>query len=163
MECEKRAVRDFHRGVNSEAKEEAFLPLPIDKPKPNMMQFHTCDNSISSSPQKIEIPESKLQDTANNSPMKEMPWILPQPNILIPPPRSSLLMDESTARINVIDESTPRYVGPSTQELRNIKNMILDLQVDLQDERTKRECLEEKVRKFEGNLTQQPHKTPERK
>ncbi len=41
--------------------------------------------------------------------------------------------------------------------------MILTLQIDLQDECTKRECLEEKVRKFEGNLTRKSHQTPERK
>ena len=39
--------------------------------------------------------------------------------------------------------------------------MILTLQLDLQEERSKRESLEEKVRKFEANLTRQSHETPE--
>jgi hypothetical protein len=53
--------------------------------------------------------------------------------------------------------------GPNTQELQNIKNMILTLQLDLQEERTKRERLEEKVRNFERNLTWQSQEIPERK
>jgi hypothetical protein len=39
----------------------------------------------------------------------------------------------------------------------------LTLQLDLQDERTKRERLEEKVRIFEANLTRQSHERSERK
>jgi hypothetical protein len=60
-------------------------------------------------------------------------------------------------------ESSSRIVGPATKELQNIKNIILTLQSDLQEERTKREHLEEKVRIFEGNLMRQLHERPERK
>jgi hypothetical protein len=62
-----------------------------------------------------------------------------------------------------LDENPPSIVGPNLQELQNIKNMILTLQLDLQEERSKRECLEEKMRKFEGNLTQKSDQLPERK
>ena len=41
--------------------------------------------------------------------------------------------------------------------------MILTLQLDFQEERTKREFLEEKLRQFEGNLTQKSNETPVRK
>ena len=44
-----------------------------------------------------------------------------------------------------------------------MKSMILTLQLDFQEERCKRECLEEKVRKLEGDLTRKSNKTPERK
>jgi hypothetical protein len=53
--------------------------------------------------------------------------------------------------------------GPNTQELQNVKNMILTLQLDLQEERTKREHLEEKVRNFERDLTWQSQEIPQRK
>jgi hypothetical protein len=53
------------------------------------------------------------------------------------------------------NESFSPIVGPNTQELQNIKNMILTLQLELQEERTKRECLEEKVRNLERNPTWQ--------
>jgi hypothetical protein len=75
------------------------------------------------------------------------------PNIHISPPPSSL----------VLDECPSNTAGPNTQELQNIKNMILSLQLDLQEERCKRECLEETVSKFEGNLTQKFHKISEHK
>jgi hypothetical protein len=63
----------------------------------------------------------------------------------------------------VLDESPSQIVGSNTQELQIIKNMIVNLQLDLQEERCKRECLEEKMRKFECNPTLQTPKTPERK
>ena len=71
---------------------------------------------------------------------------------IIPPPPRSIVLDDSPTFID----------GPNTEELQDIKNMILVLQLDLQEERCKRECLEEKVRKFEGNQTRKSHKTPER-
>jgi hypothetical protein len=76
-----------------------------------------------------------------------------RPDMHIPPRLNSPVLDESPSHI----------VGPNTEELQNIKTMILTLQLDLQDERCKRECLEEKVRKFEGNLSLQSHQIPERK
>jgi hypothetical protein len=63
-----------------------------------------------------------------------------RPNIYISPPISSIVLDESPSHI----------VGPNAQELQIIKNMILTLQSDLQEERTKRESLEERMREFEG-------------
>ena len=59
--------------------------------------------------------------------------------------------------------SPSQTVGPGTQEFKNMKIMILTLQLDLQEERTKREYLEEKMRKFEVNLPRQSKKTPQRK
>ena len=107
---------------------------------------------------------------SNRKKKERMPWILPLP------PVSSLVLDESPFHIVqpeinilpsvsslVLDESPAPIVGPNTQELQNIKNMILSLQLDLQEERCKRECLEEKMRKFEGNLTQKSQELPERK
>jgi hypothetical protein len=101
--------------------------------------------------------------------MKKTPWILPLPKsdvsnerlfrivrretYIIPPPLSSVVMDDSPSHI----------IGPHTQELQNIKNIILTLQLDLQKERIKRECLEEKVKNFESNLTRQSHEIDERK
>ena len=101
--------------------------------------------------------------------MKLSPWILPpqksdvpneglfnivgQNNHSILPPQSSFVMDDTPSHL----------AGPNTQELQNIKNIILTLQIDLQDERTKRECLEEKVRQIEGNLTRQSHERSKRK
>jgi hypothetical protein len=67
-----------------------------------------------------------------------------------------------------LGESPLDTVGPDTQELQNIRKMILSLQLDLQEERCKRECLEEKVNKFGLNPTrksqksQKSKKTPER-
>jgi hypothetical protein len=99
-----------------------------------------------------------------------MPWILPKF------PLSSLVKDESPfpmVRPDIhnrhpfsslmIDRCSPHIVEPSTQELQNIKNMISRLQLDMREERCKRECLEEKLRKFEGNLTRQSHESPKRK
>jgi hypothetical protein len=62
-----------------------------------------------------------------------------------------------------MDDTPSHLAGPNTQELQYIKNIILTLEIDLQDERTKRECLEEKVRQIEGNLTRQSHERSERK
>ena len=62
-----------------------------------------------------------------------------------------------------LDDSPSFIVGLNAQELQNMKNMILDLQLDLQEERCKRECLEEKVGRFESNLPQQSQKISERK
>ena len=63
----------------------------------------------------------------------------------------------------VLDESPLNAVGPNTEELQNIKNMILTLQSDLQEERCQRECLEVRLREFEGSPTRQSHKIHERK
>ena len=77
--------------------------------------------------------------------LDDSPSKIPRPGIHNSPPRTS----------NVYDESPCQIVGPNTQELQIIKNMIVNLQLDLQEERCKRECLEEKMRKFEGDLP--PH------
>jgi hypothetical protein len=69
----------------------------------------------------------------------------------------------SLAKSVLPNESFSAIVGPNTNELQNIKNLILTLQLDLQEERTIRERLEEKVRIFERNLTWQSHEIPERK
>jgi hypothetical protein len=61
------------------------------------------------------------------------------------------------------NESFSPIDGPNIQELQNIKNMILTLQFDLQEERTKREHLEEKVRNFERNLNSESKEILERK
>jgi hypothetical protein len=152
MESEKKAVRDFHGALKSEAKGEAFCPSPTDGPEPGMVDIGPRDSKFSQNT-KFEIPEFKPYETAIKTPMKEMPWILPHENIH-PPPSSSPI---------VIKESPSHTVGPNNQELQNIKNMILTLQLDLQEERSKRECLEEKMRNFEGNPTQKSHQIPERK
>jgi hypothetical protein len=94
------------------------------------------------------IPPPKKSHFSNERAMR-----IPRPDMHIPAPINSLVLDESPSNI----------FGPNTQELQNMKNMILTLQLDLQDERCKRECLEEKVRKFEGNITQKSHRTSERK
>jgi hypothetical protein len=62
-------------------------------------------------------------------------------------------MIELAAKPILSDKTVVGTVGPDTQELQNIKNMIFSLQLDLQKERSKREILEEKLRKLEGNLT----------
>jgi transcriptional regulator of met regulon len=38
MESEKRAIQDFNIAVNSEAKGQAFLPLPTGRPIMNMTE-----------------------------------------------------------------------------------------------------------------------------
>jgi hypothetical protein len=152
MESEKRAIRDFHGAVKYETKGPAFSPPPTDRPEPGMVDSGPRDSKFSQHT-KIEIQEFMQYDTANKTPMREMPWILPHGNIHISPPPSPI----------ALDKSPPPIVGPNNQELQNIKNMILTLQLDLQEERSKRECLEEKMRKFEGNLTQKSRETPERK
>jgi hypothetical protein len=57
MESEKRAVRDFHSPLESEAKGEAFLPLPIPSPTPNLRKYVPKDSKFSKH-QRIEISES---------------------------------------------------------------------------------------------------------
>ena len=71
------------------------------------------------------------------------------PNVHISPPPSSLVYDESHSQI----------VGSNAEEFQNIKNMILTLQSDLQEECTKREWLEERLREFEGYPIQQSPRT----
>ena len=172
MESEKRAVRDFHGGVKSEAKGEAFSTLDTknDRDSPYTVGVDLNVSEFSQHP-KTEIRELKWKATADTIPDKKkeiMRWMLPQsksgfsnkslfsiprPDTHIPPQKRSTM----------VDESPPDIVVPNTEELQNIKNMILTLQLDLQEERTKRECLEEKVRKYEGDLTQKSHEISERK
>jgi hypothetical protein len=97
--------------------------------------------------------------------------------IRIRAPLSSLVLDKDPTqtlgqKIHIIPpspsiipskNSCPPIIGSDFQELQNLKNMILILQLDFQEERSKRECLEEKLRKFEGYLTRQSHETPKRK
>ena len=75
----------------------------------------------------------------------ESPPKIVRPGTYNSPLRSSIVLDESPSQI----------VGPNTHDFQEIKNMIVNLQLDLQEERSKRECLEEKMRKFEGDLP--PH------
>jgi hypothetical protein len=83
--------------------------------------------------QRIETPEPNLSD--GNGAMSP----------------EEVTMIELTAKPILSDKTPVGTVGPDTQELQNIKNMILSLQLDLQEERSKREILEEKLRKLEGN------------
>jgi hypothetical protein len=167
LESEKTAVRDFHVAVVSKAEGEAHLPVPNDRSTPDMKKGGRKDSKFSEHP-KIMIPEMSPQDTATTTPMDKMGWILPptksfvsnvssfgmvSPEIHIRPPLS--IIPSNT--------SSPPIIGPNFYELQNMKKMILTLQIELQDERSKRECLEEKFRKFEGNLTRKSHKTPDRK
>jgi hypothetical protein len=73
------------------------------------------------------------------------------------------IRQEGIPKNDISDESSSCIVGPNTQELQNIKNIIMTLQLELQDERTRCERLEEKVRIIEGNLTRQSHERSERK
>jgi hypothetical protein len=108
--------------------------------------------------------------------LDEGPSNLAGPSIQIPLPLRSLGLDEGpsnlagpTIQIPLplrslgLDEGPSLLAGPTIQDLQNIKNIILTLQLDLQDERTKRECLEEKMTRIEGNLTRQSHERSERK
>jgi hypothetical protein len=72
MESEKRAVRDFHGAVNSEAKDKAFSLLPTDRAKPDMVEGGRKDSKFSEHII-IEIPEFKPYEMENKTPMKEMP------------------------------------------------------------------------------------------
>jgi hypothetical protein len=95
----------------------------------------------------------------------------------IPPPKKSVESNQTFSRIvrpnfdnipppkksTVLDESPSHIVGPYTQELQDIKDMISILQLDLQEERCKRECLEEKLRKFEVYQDRQSQNTSENK
>jgi hypothetical protein len=144
MESEKKAVRDFHGPGKSMAEGEVLLPLPNDRPKPDMLEGDP-NNSEFSKHRKIEIPESNPCNTEFIISPHKMPQI--------PPLRKGFVSNESPSHT----------VEPNTQEIQNIKNMILSLQLDLQEERCKREILEEKVRKFGSNLTRQSQEMPERK
>jgi hypothetical protein len=84
---------------------------------------------------------------------KENPFQTPRLDINGPPSSRSIMFDESP----------PNAVGPNTEELQNIKNMILTLQLDLEEERCKRECLEVRLSEFEGSPLRQSHKIQERK
>jgi hypothetical protein len=59
MESQKKAVRDFHGPGKLEAEGEVFLPLPIDRPKPDMVEGDRNDSEFKQL-QKIEIPISNL-------------------------------------------------------------------------------------------------------
>ena len=90
MESEKRAVRDFHGEVNSEAKGEPSFPLHIKIPTPDM-KIGSRNYSTSTQHRKTEIPEWKLylpEDSEFNK-KKVMPSIRP----IIP--LSSLVLDET--------------------------------------------------------------------
>jgi hypothetical protein len=172
MESEKRAIRDFHGVGESEAKGRVFSPDPfyLPKPTPSLRKGGPKDSKFNQH-QKTEIPDSSIEDpedTVFNKKKAIMPWILPKP------PLSSLVKDESplgmvrpdihigpTFSSLMIDGSSSHNIEPNTQELQTIKNMILSLQFDLEEERCKRECLEEKLRKFEGNLTRQSQESLE--
>jgi hypothetical protein len=103
-----------------------------------------------------------------NNEKEELPWILPKPKS-----RFSVESSFRTARPDnniqlplsslVVDESPSDIVRPNTKELRNITKMILNLQLELKEERSKRECLEEKVSKFESQQTPKSHEITERK
>jgi hypothetical protein len=59
MESEKRAIQDFNIAVNSEAKDQAFLPLPNFRPIMNMAEGDLKDSEFNQN-RKIEIQESNL-------------------------------------------------------------------------------------------------------
>jgi hypothetical protein len=59
MECEKRAVRDFHGAVKSEGNREELFAVPTDRPTPNMVGRDTNDLEMSHH-LRIEIPETNL-------------------------------------------------------------------------------------------------------
>jgi hypothetical protein len=168
MESEKRAVRDFHGGVNSEDKGEPSFPLPTDKPTLGLAEIRSSFLELSPE-QGIDIPGFKLLKTKDTSPMNKMPWILPLPKSAVSKEnpfhkvRPDIHIIPSPPRSLVLDESPPPVVGPNAQELQDIKNMILTFQSDLQEERTKREILEEKMREFERYPTRQSHEMSERK
>jgi hypothetical protein len=190
MECEKRAVRDFHSAVNPKANAEKFLTAPTNGPALDMVEGGR-EALESTQHRKIEIQESNRKDTTDTIPIKLTPWIIPPPksgvpnkglfsingqSIEIPIPLRSLGLDEGPSHLAGpsieiplphrslgLDEGPYHLAGPTIQDLQNIKNIILTLQLDLQDERTKRECLEEKVRRIEGNLTRQSQEMSERK
>jgi hypothetical protein len=67
MECEKRAVRDFHGPVNPDAKGEAFLRLPIDKPRPNIVEGGPNISEFNPH-QKIQIPAPNPWSTTETTP-----------------------------------------------------------------------------------------------
>ena len=117
IESEKRAVRDCHGPVKSEAKFEAFFPLPIGTPKLDMVEGDPNDSEFRQH-RKVKITESNLEVSEDIMSSLKMPRIQPLPI--------------------VSNESPSHTVGSNTQELQNITNMILSLQLDLQEERSKR-------------------------
>jgi hypothetical protein len=135
MESEKKAVRDFEGPEMrnfQDAKSRALFPsIPgIEKSKSDS-RYHL--SSTFHQFQKIEIPEPKLPDSQNemtNGKHTNIP---------------------ATAEPIASDKTPAGTIEPNTEELQNIKNMILILQLELQEERSKREILEEKMRKLEGN------------
>jgi hypothetical protein len=56
MESEKRAVRDFHIAVVSEAKGEVHSPFPNSRPTPDIKKGGREDSKLSEHP-KFIIPE----------------------------------------------------------------------------------------------------------
>jgi hypothetical protein len=167
LECEKRAIRDFHVALVSEAKGNAHFTFPNGRPTPDLKKGGQKDSELSEHP-KIMIQEMIPQETAITTPMDKMQWNLPQTKSFVPNETFSRVVEPDIhirPSLSIIpsNKSSPPIFGPNFQDIQNIKNMILTLQIDLQDERTKRECLEEKVRKFEANLTRKSHETPEHK
>jgi hypothetical protein len=135
MESEKKAVRDFEgpkKRKSQDAKSGALFPsIPgIEKSKSDSLH-HLSSNFHQN--QKIEIPEPNLQDSQ---------FEIPSEN------RTNI---PATAKPIASDKTPVGTIEPNTQELKNIKNMILILQLELQEERSKREILEEKMRKLEGH------------
>jgi hypothetical protein len=59
MESEKRAIQDFNIAVKSEAKDQAFLPLPNVEPIMNMAERDLKDSEFNQH-RKSEIQESNL-------------------------------------------------------------------------------------------------------
>jgi hypothetical protein len=109
MECEKRAVRDFHSAVNPEANGETFLTLPTERPAPKTEADDGNDSEFIQN-RKIQIQEPNREVTRDSTPMKNTPWILPlsksavtdecpfsmiPPNIHIREPPSSTALDGS--------------------------------------------------------------------
>jgi hypothetical protein len=167
LECEKRAIRDFHVALVCEAKGKEHFTFPNGRPTPDLKKGDQKDSKIIELP-KIIIPEIIPEETATTTPMGKMQWNLPQTKSFLPnESHFGMVRPEIHIRpsLSIIpsNKSSPPIFEPNFQDFQNIKNMILTLQIDLQDERTKRECLEEKFRKFEGNLTRKSHETPERK
>jgi hypothetical protein len=136
MESEKKAVRDFEgpkKRKSQDAKSGALFPsIPgIEKSKSDS-GYHLSKNFHQD--QKIEIPEPNL--------LESQVEITSENRTNIP----------ATAKPIASDKTPVGTIEPNTQELQNIKNMILSLQLELQEERSKREILEEKMRKLEGHL-----------
>jgi hypothetical protein len=141
MESEKRAVRDFEGPKKSGSKKTSsvpFFPMPsgTENSKLDPLNYFFPKSNEN---QKIEIPEP-------NIPGSELE-ITAEKDRKIPPTTKPIASDKTPVGI----------VEPNTEELQTIKNMILILQLELQEERSKREILEEKIKKFEVNLAQPTH------